>query len=644
MMLYKSKINLTIKNNSHTLSHEAVERILFGRTGKVLEVGCSVGYFGESLKSLGHYVWGIEPHEEAALEASKVLDRVYVGDVASFFVENPSELFDVIVFGDVLEHIADPVSVLKTCRNHLTYQGKIIASIPNVSHLAIRAMLLEGRWNYSDLGILDRTHLRFFTRSSAIDLFSDSGYVVQKISSIRLLPDQVDEICKLKLDKKILEKTQEIIKDDHGFDFQYVLEAEVSQNANQASIQNQEIKNRLGFKLVCLSPDPDLSLTEIRFRQPLERWALRFSGHFRLVSYSDLTMDDLLWGDIFVIQRETNHFISQLIVLLKMHRKNVIFEIDDLLCDLPQFLSHHSKAFEKTRHYFERALHQVDAVTVTTRRLGEALAKKGGKTFVIPNCTETHSFEQTSHFQVQPHQVSLIIASSDRIQVGFVIPALIEIQKKLGIKILAVGPLGQILLAAGLDVEIHEMMSYALFKEFIGKQKNTIGLIPLEDSLFSSCKSPIKYLDFSLASIPSICSNVPPYSDVVINGENGLLSSNSKEDLIQAIESLVLDVSKRIYLSSSARQMVKEVYNLDIASQRWQNLLTDLVPDIKTSRENCIEIPSSAFKFLYPNKLNFFLDLIKIPFRLTAYKKALEILRTKGFSAVIVKIKSKIAI
>ena len=102
MMLYKSKINLTIKNNSHTLSHEAVERILFGRTGKVLEVGCSVGYFGESLKSLGHYVWGIEPHEAAALEASKVLDRVYVGDVASFFVENPSELF-LVMFWSILQ-------------------------------------------------------------------------------------------------------------------------------------------------------------------------------------------------------------------------------------------------------------------------------------------------------------------------------------------------------------------------------------------------------------------------------------------------------------------------------------------------------------------------------------------------------------
>ena len=99
----------------------------------------------------------------------------------------PDRSFDCIVFNDVLEHLADPQSALGAARGSLTAIGSVIASVPNVRHFTVTVpLVLYGRWTYRDRGILDRTHLRFFTRSSLIGLFDASGYLVDRVEAIRL--------------------------------------------------------------------------------------------------------------------------------------------------------------------------------------------------------------------------------------------------------------------------------------------------------------------------------------------------------------------------------------------------------------------------------------------------------------------------
>jgi glycosyltransferase involved in cell wall biosynthesis len=351
-----------------------------------------------------------------------------------------------------------------------------------------------------------------------------------------------------------------------------------------------------------------------------------------------LTVDDIKWGDVFVIQREVNPLAVKLLEFLHAHGKKVIFEIDDLLCDLPHFLKHHIESFERSRPYFEQVLSKSDAVTVTTDRLGAALAAEGGYTFVIPNCAETHMSELPAHTRVPTNQISLIVASSDRVLVDFLVPALIDVQTRLGVQIIAVGPPADKLAAEGLVVQAHPNMSYHMFKSFAAAQTNCIGLIPLDDSRFSSCKSPIKFFDYSLAGVPSICSAVPPYADVIQDGVNGILSANTTEDWIRHIETLVSDDQLRHRISHAARQMVVTEFNMDIAAAKWSALLKGLIPDLNAYRDHTSPILSSDVSALFTDPWSRLVSLFKTLFRPSAYIKALDIFFKQGPKAVLMKV------
>jgi hypothetical protein len=92
-----------------------------------------------------------------------------------------------VIFNDVLEHLVDPWEALESTRDLLDRDGCVVASIPNVRHVAvIQPLVLRGTWNYTDSGILDRNHLRFFTRSTIVELFVTTGFVVNRLDPIRV--------------------------------------------------------------------------------------------------------------------------------------------------------------------------------------------------------------------------------------------------------------------------------------------------------------------------------------------------------------------------------------------------------------------------------------------------------------------------
>lgn len=133
---------------------------------RVLDVGCSTGRFGAALRE--HMpdaeIIGIDTRPQSAATMSSY-DRFITG---MFPGDMPSALpFDCVVFNDVLEHMVDPWDVLRHTHSMLTPTASVIASIPNIRHVSVLAPLaIKGRWDYRDTGILDRTHLRFFTRAS----------------------------------------------------------------------------------------------------------------------------------------------------------------------------------------------------------------------------------------------------------------------------------------------------------------------------------------------------------------------------------------------------------------------------------------------------------------------------------------------
>jgi 2-polyprenyl-3-methyl-5-hydroxy-6-metoxy-1,4-benzoquinol methylase len=154
---------------------------------RVLDLGCASGYLSALLAERGCTVTGFERDPLAAAQAREDCERVIVGDLESESdrAEIPSG-FDVVVIGDVLEHVTDPWDALRFVRGLLAPGGIVVLSLPNVAAWPVRLDLLRGRFEYADLGILDRTHLRFFTRASAHALVRDAGFVVERERFVHL--------------------------------------------------------------------------------------------------------------------------------------------------------------------------------------------------------------------------------------------------------------------------------------------------------------------------------------------------------------------------------------------------------------------------------------------------------------------------
>ncbi len=148
---------------------------------RVLEFGCATGFMSEVLTTrLGCRVTGIEYSAEAGELARRHCERVFIGDAETLDFKQllGDERFDILLFADVLEHLREPDALLRRVSPLLTEQGAIVASIPNIAHGSLRLALLHGEFRYRDKGLLDNTHLRFFTRESVQDLFEDTGHVI----------------------------------------------------------------------------------------------------------------------------------------------------------------------------------------------------------------------------------------------------------------------------------------------------------------------------------------------------------------------------------------------------------------------------------------------------------------------------------
>jgi SAM-dependent methyltransferase len=152
---------------------------------RLLDVGCGNGEFAVAVKARLHCeTWGIEPDPNSARQAVGRLDRFFEG-CFSPDMDLPAGHFDCIVFNDVLEHMLDPASALRHARRLLSPKGSVVASIPNIGHFpTIWNLVMKGQWEYVDEGILDRTHLRFFTRSSILSLFERESFHVERIAGI----------------------------------------------------------------------------------------------------------------------------------------------------------------------------------------------------------------------------------------------------------------------------------------------------------------------------------------------------------------------------------------------------------------------------------------------------------------------------
>jgi len=216
---------------------------LVGENKRVIDFGCATGSFAQLLTEQNCQVTGVELNRKTAKIAEQYCEQVIVADLDCVSVVDilPRQAFDVAVFGDVLEHLRDPWRVLEETRQLLKPEGYVVASIPNIAHGAIRLALLQGRFEYTEMGILDNTHLRFFTRETVEKLFERGGYFIDTIERTKraifsksiLIPS----IDKDSFDSKLIEQIEQ---DQDANTLQFIIRAfPLSLEGKYASLNEQ---------------------------------------------------------------------------------------------------------------------------------------------------------------------------------------------------------------------------------------------------------------------------------------------------------------------------------------------------------------------------------------------------------------------
>lgn len=169
--------------SSHRRIPELVRRL--SPPGRVLDVACGEGFAARDLIRYGFQVCGVDNDPTALEKAALYYQQTILADVENDLPALDGQ-FEVIIFADILEHLADPAAVLARFTALLAPGGLVVVSVPNVAHWYVRLNLLRGRFDYGQRGILDRTHLRFFTLRTARRFLEEAGFRIDALDSTPL--------------------------------------------------------------------------------------------------------------------------------------------------------------------------------------------------------------------------------------------------------------------------------------------------------------------------------------------------------------------------------------------------------------------------------------------------------------------------
>lgn len=248
------KYDISLDGVGENTSHAQMIEVL-GSGKDVLDVGCATGYLAQAMSQRGYRVSGVEFDAASAEVARPHLDRLVVGDLQTLdlVAELGEEQFDTLVLGDVLEHLVEPVEVLRRALPLLKPGGSVVISVPNVAHGSVRLALLQGSWTYRDLGLLDATHLRFFTRASLEEMLRDAGLLAVEVRRTTADPLATEvTVDPARLPDGVLEWVRQ---DQDAWTYQFVVRAvradaegrlaQLTSEAQQASQRADELSRRV---------------------------------------------------------------------------------------------------------------------------------------------------------------------------------------------------------------------------------------------------------------------------------------------------------------------------------------------------------------------------------------------------------------
>ena len=237
-MVHYPFIEIDLQNEDNPQTQQV---LLVGFNKTVLEVGAATGYVTKELKKRGCRVTCIESDHKMALIAKRFCEEIIVEDVEEIDLGEVlgRKKFDVVLLGSILEHLREPEKVLKKLIKLLKPSGYVVATIPNIAHGSVRLSLLTGKFEYRSNGLLDRTHLRFFTRESMERMFRNVGLDIVEIRELKLDIFSAPNI-KLKQDfPEVL--VYSIRQDPEATVYEFVVKAKLLQGKTPSIIRKPKI-------------------------------------------------------------------------------------------------------------------------------------------------------------------------------------------------------------------------------------------------------------------------------------------------------------------------------------------------------------------------------------------------------------------
>jgi len=533
---------------------------------RVLELGCSTGATGKLIKELYPQAWvaGVELSAEAAKIARARLDVV----ICQKFEEADPESqgiakgsIDTVILADVLEHMYDPWGVLLKLRPYLSRDAQVLASIPNARNLWLMNELSHGRFPYDLIGLLDITHIRFFTRTEIEKLFTETGYEVAafhrnldpRLARLQFQPG----MNSIETEKIVLkEVSQDELEDLKTL--QFVVLAHPDAAALEADAADHDVAPARKRLVVYSLEYQPTACPQIRFIKPFEHlknewelvWAVQEKHGGGVWNAVPIATADLIVFHRIFPGPESREVIEAAFA----SGKPVIYETDDLLTDLPPG-NMHAQEYAHRKPFIEDVIRRAHAVVVSSSGLEERYRPLNANLVVLPNLVDFQLFYQPVPDAHAVVSIGVLGTSARQPDFAVIEPVLKEACKRYGdkLRVVFVGHLPE-----GWDKRANVQFvpfspEYGLYAVRLKDLHLDIALAPLVDSDFNRCKSAIKWLEFSAIGATGIYSDVPAYRGFVEHGKTGLVVGNTPQEWRHALNFLIEDTDKRREIAMQAQ-------------------------------------------------------------------------------------------
>ena len=475
------------------INHDVLRKIPV-QSARVLEIGCGWGRLGQAFKArvpVSAY-FGVELMHDAAQEARARLDGVLCANIEHDVsrVRELAERFDALVLGDVLEHFQDPWRVLTELRSFMTPDGMCVACIPNVGHWSMVAELLQGKWRYADQGLLDKTHLRFFTLDTAVELFEKAGWTVLDALPRKLQPEETEAALKTLLPAAVAMGMSEEKARVNLTAFQWVIRAVNGPAPRVTTVA------AVGSKKIA-------GVTEARVDHPMRSLATLPAAKVHWREGTLVLPEDAREG-VLVLHRELltdEKFQAQMEALIAKGWLLVLDMDDD---------PYHWSGYVDSDFYAFKAVH---AVTVSTEHLADVVRPFNANVQVFANAIFELPWVKDARRESDredSQQLRVFFGALNR-QPDWqaVMAGIVEAALALKDRVEFVVVHDQAFYDA-LPAEVSKTFSPTLGIEQYTQTLAScdIALLPLNDTPFNRCKSDLKLIECAAAQVAVICSEV----------------------------------------------------------------------------------------------------------------------------------------